>query len=239
MDMFRFSEGFFRQTQGRADEQLMPLIRDAKLFFEGHNIMAISNRWLVDAPWKRVIYYKLFEDILFNKEKLSLLEVGGNISFCTLLLCKRHCYTLLELASHEGEEHYRKLERALDKKFFIHCDWSEYEIRTEQFDLVIANDLFPNVDQRLYEFVERFIPLAKMIRLTLTYYKNTYFTVKRVPSGELLTVKPWELEQIREFVNRYKDRIVGYSDCLEYEDLKEIVFGNCRNVIALEIKGNL
>lgn len=218
----------------------MPLIYDAKSFFEDHNITAVSNRWLVDAPWKRVIYYKLFEDILFNREKLSILEVGGNISFCTLLLCKKHDYTLLELASHEGEEHYRNLEKILGQKFFILGDWSEHEIRkSEQFDLVIANDLFPNVDQRLYEFIEKFIPLAKIIRLTLTYYKNTCFTVKRIPSGELLTVKPWELDQISELVNRYKDRIIGYSDCLEYEDLRGVVFGNRRNVIALEMKGAL
>ena len=66
-------------------------------------------------------------------------------------------------------------------------DWFNFDPKDIRYDTVVSNDLFPNVDQRLDEFIEKYIAHAREIRLSLTYYnvRKTY-QVKRVDGDEVV-----------------------------------------------------
>ena len=65
-------------------------------------------------------------------------------------------------------------------------------VSKKQYDYIIANDLFPNVDQRLAMFVKKFKPFAKQLIITLTCYEaDRFYITKRVDAEEVLTMKAW------------------------------------------------
>ena len=56
-------------------------------------------------------------------------------------------------------------------------DW--FDLKDENYDIIIANDIFPNVDQRLAMFLKFFLPRCKSMRLSLAWYNLIkYFQVK-------------------------------------------------------------
>ena len=66
------------------------------------------------------------------------------------------------------------METEVGRRFISRRDWLSFNA-TGQFDVIIANDVFPNVDQRLVLFIEKFLPATQEIRLSLTYYNELRF----------------------------------------------------------------
>lgn len=149
----------------------------------------VSQKWLKEIPAKRMIYADVYGELLKTKGK-KILDVGG--SFCGLsrILVKNHDYTLIDIMAHESQERIKKVESEIGK-FWVDSDWLDFEIKTN-YDLIIANDIFPNVDQRLGKFIKKFIPYAKSIIITLTCYEeDRFYKVKRIDADEIFTIQPW------------------------------------------------
>lgn len=146
----------------------------------------------------------------------------------------------MDLATHEGADAYGRLEDHVGEDFVTVGDWSEVEVPAD-FDLVVANDLFPNVDNRLYEFVDWGLERAPELRLVLTYYEDTVFRVERTSTGEILTVQPWSLRELRHFLEdleRDRPQLVGDVDWsqIRYEDHSGELFGNRRNIVVARLR---
>ena len=232
---------FARDNQTAADLAFMSGIEETARHFEKRKISGAANQWLLSMPWKRSLALCLFGDLLESDhpERKSVLEVGGSLSYFTYQLAARHDYTLLEKVTHEDQADYRQVESETGKSFLQMGDWADFEPESA-YDVVIANDLFPNVDQRLYEFVDRFLPIAGELRLTLTYYENTCFEVQRLSSGEILTMKPWGLREMHHFVTHLAGsypQSFGDLDVADvtYESFEGGLFSNRRNVVYLRL----
>lgn len=124
----------------------------------------LCDQWLKNCSGKRVVYDLLYKD-LFLKGNKKVLDVGGGITSLTNKLIDKNEYMLLDILSHGNN---RDID-SLSSNCLIKEDWY-YAAVKHSYDVVIANDLFPNVDQRLSLFIKKFLPISKEIRLSLTYY---------------------------------------------------------------------
>jgi len=230
------SPDFVATRQAHADALISSLLSEGDEVFEQLRTTAKAQHWLREMPWKRVVAAELVGDLLEGTRQARVLEVGGGLSGITLRLAQKQDYQLVELATHEDAAAYRDVERQLGRSFVTIGDWAEVLDDDERFDVVVANDLFPNVDQRLDEFVDRVTRSGTELRMSLTYYEDTAFLVERVGSGERLTVKPWGLADVSRFVERLaggRGLPDGFADQLVYRSYEGGLFGNRRNVLLL------
>jgi len=228
-----------------AEEVITPLIKNAENVFNKLDIHGVANDWLIKMPWKRSLGLMIYGDLLAHSERpLSVVEIGGSLSGLTLALLERHDYTLVEKVTHEAPEDYRKVEAIAGKKFCFLDDWNNYSIGKD-IDLVVASDIFPNVDQRAYEFFDKFLPHTKEMRVTLTFYENVFFEVKRISSGEVLIMKPWGVREILSLLQYIEERhpffwcgvtVETLRSEIHYEDLQGKLFTNKRNIVLLKLK---
>ena len=215
-------------------------IKQTKQLFNKKHIFGQANEWLLKLDWKIPVSGLMFDDLITTDKKQKILEIAGSLSWFTLELLRKHDYTLIEKGFHENRKDYYNIQDLVGCKFVILDDWYDFNI-TEYYDLIIVNDLFPNADQRLFEFIDKYIRFTKKIRLTLTYSENTFYEVKRLESGETLYMKPWGLRDIKDFFNYLyesynviTDREEVFSE-IKYQTLKDIVFQNNRNILFLEL----
>ena len=240
LEFLHFSQSVFEKERRQADDQIMPMLCKTDDVFEKLQITGAAQEWLKQQQWKRTIAFLLYGDLL-TKERLTkrILEIGGGLSCTTLALAQSYNYALIERATHEAPQHYQRLEEFLGKPFVTIADWIDCE-NHEIRDIIIANDVFPNVDQRLYEFVEKYLPLTHELRLSVTYYENTAYEVERLPSHERLIVKPWGLKEVSHFMRflaeKYPEFCSHYPESeLVYEDYCGTLFSNRRNIICLRM----
>jgi len=198
----------------------------------------VSHKWLVDSLPKRMIYWRLYGDLLQQTaEPLQILDVGGGYCSLSRLLLQKHKYTLLDIMVHDDHTDVEALEKSLGEDFWVNSDWYQFDARG-YYDLVIANDLFPNVDQRLELFIEKFLPLCREIRLSLTYYNYPrFYHVKRLDADEILCLLAWNGAQLKGVLEKY-------VDCLEWPNLELLLenppslFANNRQVCMVNIQGD-
>jgi hypothetical protein len=239
LDLIRLSPEINDRYRRCGDEMCLPLAREAARRFERLGVRGASNDWLLAYEWKRVIAWLMYHDLLAEGSSRDILEIGSGLSGLSFALSLHHRYVAIEKAMHETAETYRRVEMDLGRAIFKLRDWTD-EDSSDDLDLVVANDVFPNVDQRLYEFVASYLPRARELRLSLTYYENTAFEVTRESSGERLVIKPWGLREVRRFVS---DISTAYDlaiaptavDELTYENYEGTLFTNRRNIVLLRI----
>ena len=113
------------------------------------------------------------------------------------VIAKNHDYTVIDILSHDNkglcEDFYK-----MHKINFLNSDWSVCIKNLGKFDLVIANDLFPNVDQRLNEFLEVIHNIGNGFRILLTFYDNRSYFVKRIDADEVMCLKSWDLQNVKD-----------------------------------------
>lgn len=145
-----------------------------------------SHCWLENSLPKRMIYQHMYVDLLRSGiRRLRVLDVGGGFTGLTRPMIANHDYFLLDIMAHDDHDRVRAIEESTGRKFWLNDDWHNWE-PDGPFDLVVANDLFPNVDQRLGAFLEKYLPLAKEVRLSLTYYNQPrWYQVKRTDGEEI------------------------------------------------------
>lgn len=149
----------------------------------------ISHKWLVDMPEKRMIYADVYGALIGDSGK-KVLDVGGGFCGLSRELIEKHDYTLLDIMAHD--EHSKLDEISSDNgDFWVDSDWYEFEPK-EKYDVVVANDLFPNVDQRLRLFIEKFKDYTSNFIFTVTCNdKDVFYKVKRVDADEIMAMAPW------------------------------------------------
>lgn len=126
-----------------------------------------SHKWLEKIPAKRMIYHDVYGE-LFGTRNKRVLDIGGGFWGKSRELIQNHDYTLVDIMTRDSHEKLRSIERELGK-FWDSGDWYDFNIDGE-YDYIVANDIFPNVDQRLGKFLQKFRPYARKMILTLTCY---------------------------------------------------------------------
>jgi hypothetical protein len=142
----------------------------------------------------------------------------------------------MDIMVHDSHEDVRAVETLYGKGFWQNTDWYEFN-SSEKFDIVVANDLFPNVDQRLTLFLEKYLSLCREMRLSLTYYNiPRFYHTRRIDADELLCFLAWDGEQVKYVLERFIDR-------LEEPDFRPLLspnpslFANNRQVCLIKLRG--
>ena len=197
----------------------------------------VTQRWLRESAPKRLMYDCLYGDLLGEDgPRRGVVDVGGGFSALTRRLLARHDYTLVELNAHDTTAALCGIERSLGRCFWIRGDWWA-EADGGPWDLVIANDLFPNVDQRLGMFLDKFLPRAREVRLSLTYYDEPrFYLARRLQGEEVLCVLAWTGEQTRQVLGRHVHRFQGGESAIP--TAAESVFPNGRQVLIVRLRGD-
>lgn len=119
-------------------------------------------------------------------------------------------------------------------------NWYDMVIE-DTYDIVIANDIFPDVDQRMELFIDKFLPYCKELRLVMTYYNNAkFYLTKRCDDPELMTFLSWDGEITALKMMKYLDVAVNTTkeeiEAMKYE--KDSIYRNGRHVSYIVLKGN-
>lgn len=194
------------------------------------------QQWLRNTPAKRYIFETLYGDLLQSGGK-HILDVGGGLTGFTPVLASQHEYTLVELMAHDAVAAAETIRAVVGKEFIVIKDWYEFEPAT--YDVVIANDLFPNVDQRIGLFLQKMLPVTKEIRLSLTYYDTPrFYNAKRVNADEFLCVLAWNGKALKSCLEEFASCIVDADmDCIGSEG--DSVYPNGRQVCLVTMRGAL
>jgi hypothetical protein len=213
-----------------------PILSSLRRTAEDGDERYTSHRWLTETPGKRYMYQEVYGDLLGGPSR-SILDVGGGYCSLSRQLVSRHDYWLCEINAHDSEERLRAEERKLDKKFWQNADWYAMSFERD-YDVIIANDLFPNVDQRLEIFLDKCLPRARELRLSLTYYNVLrFYKTRRVDGGqEILFMLAWDGRQTRRVLERFASRIVEPKLGL-LEGANESIFENQRQVCVVRLRG--
>ena len=192
------------------------------------------DEWLFEIEAKRLIYADIYGDILMQScENKKVLDVGGGISAMTPLLAANCNYTLVDFLAHGGKEM-----NGLTMNW-KNMDWYDFEIQ-DVYDIVIANDIFPDVDQRLEMFIDKFLPHCNELRLVMTYYNTAkFYLTKRCDDPELMTFLSWDgeitalkmMKYLSCAINTTKEELAS----MKYE--KNSIYRNGRQVSYIALRG--
>ncbi len=153
----------------------------------------VCQQWLENMPAKRMIFDDLYGDLLFSKHEnrnTKVIDVGGGLTCLTRRLATQTRYTLIDPLVHDDDNSILAAERNSPTFCALRKDW--YETAPDHVDLVIANDIFPNVDQRLELFLDWASRRAKFLRLIVTVYnKVRSYRTKRLDADEQLWFLAW------------------------------------------------
>lgn len=197
-----------------------------------------SHRWLCDSPPKRMIFDELYGDLLRpDGVRRNVLDVGGGLTALTRPLAQRHDYLLLDILAHDEARPAEELCREIGRKFWISGDWFDHKLE-RPVDLIIANDLFPNVDQRLKPFLQRMLPRCRELRISLTFYNNTrYYFARRLNADEILCVLAYDAELTAAALRPFVDRIER-ADIASLSAERPSVYSNGRQIALAYLRGD-
>lgn len=198
-----------------------------------------SHRWLVDSAPKRLIFHHMYGDLLAGtlQPGVRVLDVGGGYTALTRVMVEGCAYHLLDIMTHDPHDRVRDLESALGRRFWIDQDWHAYAW-DDAVDLVIANDIFPNVDQRLVEFVQLSLSRCRELRLLVTYYNTPrWYRVKRMEGDEVFHMMAWDGAAVRRALEPFTDRVT--APCWDrLEENVPSLYDNGRQVCLIELRGD-
>lgn len=193
--------------------------------------------WLRDTPAKRYAAELLYGDLL-QQDRLAVLDVGGGLTSVSRILAARHRVTLVDLMAHDEDERVACFRKAAPQLELVAKDWFETSLEGP-FDVAVAADIFPNVDQRLELFLERVLPVTRELRLSLTVYNQPRFYVtRRVAADEILSMLAWDGRTTQAALERFANRIEGV-DFPALHVGHDSVFANGRQVVMLRLRGGL
>jgi hypothetical protein len=204
------------------------------------NLKFTGDRWMMDSPPKRMIYAALYGDLLRSKAPRKLLDVGGGFSGLSKTLAVSTDYKLVEICAHETADQIQYIKSLLGEAGLVAKDWNEYFAHGQDtFDVIVANDLFPNVDQRLDLFLSKALPRCRELRLSLTFYNEPrYYQVKRMDGDEVFWYLAWNYPLLRTLLEPFQNRM---STRLEttIPEMPKSLYANGRQVLLVSMKGDL
>ena len=195
----------------------------------------VCDEWLQHQPTKRAIYSKLYGDLLDkNGIPKKVLDIGGGLSSIAIkLLARKHYYELLDILTYDTSM-LKKISGCIN---LIQSDWYKFSTFNKKYDIIIANDLFPNVDQRLELFIKKFLYSTKELRLSLTYYNNdNFYKTKRVDAEEVLYYLAWNQNQLKSVLEKFLPYIVDVN--FELFNDKEVApnYSNGRQIVLVTLR---
>ncbi len=195
------------------------------------------QKWLRESSAKRYIFDVLYGDLIEGKQNKRILDVGGGVTAFSTVLASSHEYVLCELLAHDDIERVSKLADATGRDFVRVQDW--WTLEDNNYDLVIANDLFPNADQRIEMFLEKFLPRCARARVLLTWYDEPrHYMVRRVDADEIMSILAWNGSQVKEVLEKYVSKIVS-PDLSIFNRENQSVYPNGRQTCVVEFEGDL
>jgi len=196
------------------------------------------QKWLQENPVKRYIFHDIYYDLLSSEcRRKRILDVGGGLTCFSKHLASKHDYTLVDILAHDPIEAVERITRSVGYDFVVADDW--YKFTPEVYDVVIVNDLFPNVDQRLALFLEKFVDICSEIRLLLTWYDNPrFYQTKRIDGDEIFYMLAWDSPQLLRILQGYENRIEGYDPGM-FIDTAPSLYANGRQVCVVKVIGSL
>jgi len=226
----------FSKKMLRSYAETDPLLSLMDEFAIDHDETFTSHRWLKDSLPKRLIYFHMYGDILeISHHCKKVLDIGGGFTSLTRKMLENHDYKLIDIMAHDDHEMFRAIEKSVDRTFWVNDDWYNWKSDCE-YDVVIANDLFPNVDQRLGIFLEKYIPLARELRISLTYYNNPrWYRVRRTDGDEIFHMMALSGKQTASILEPFISFIK--NPCFEQLSVdRPSLFPNGRHVCMVVIK---
>ncbi len=227
-----------RVTQPLVDRYMTgdPLRRRLKEWRRSGDDDLTCQTWLDRTPGKRYIADALYGDLL-DREGLCVVDVGGGLTSLTRALAARHRYTLVDIMAHDKETAIDAFMADAPSFALRREDWQSAAM-PERVDVAIASDLFPNVDQRLALFLQRMLPIADEIRLSLTYYNEPrHYAVKRLDADEVFHVLAWDGIQTARALASFENAIDG-PDLDIFAAEGDSAFANRRQVAILRLFGS-
>lgn len=198
----------------------------------------VCQRWLRDSAPKRLIFERMYGDLLYRDEGRRILDVGGGMTCLTRTLAARHRYELVDLMAHGDAPEVAGGQEQAQRPYLHVADWYDFEPQ-EHFDVIIANDLFPNVDQRLAMFLDKMLPISREVRLSLTYYpQGRFYMTRRQDGDEIFCMLAWDGDMTERVLGRYADRIVEPDLGLLTSENRS-VYPNGRQVCLATLRGDV
>jgi hypothetical protein len=159
-----------------------------------------SHRWLQESNVKRMIYSYMYGGVLYKTaQPFEIIDIGGGFTSLTRQINNNHKYKLIDFMAHDNN--------TFDLPYLIQADW--FNVPPTDCDIVIANDIFPNVDQRLELFIDKFFQYCSEMRILLTYYNEPrFYTVKRLDADEIFSFLAWDGYQVKNVLEKYEHYIV-------------------------------
>lgn len=195
------------------------------------------QRWLRESESKRFIFNELYGDLFEEGGRGRILDVGGGLTCFTRDLAMRHDYFLVDLLAHDNVGIANALVREAGRQFVFQADW--HDLARQPYDLIIANDIFPNVDQRLELFLARCLPLCRRLRISVTWYDSPrFYLTRRMDGEEMFYMLAWDRRQLGAVLSGYAGSIVNY-DLSVLEISQPSLYQNGRQVCIVDLVGNL
>jgi hypothetical protein len=221
--MIYITNELMKEYKEKIDKSFLKLLNKNK-----NNDNFTTQKWLEESQSKRFVYYLMYDKLLNCRNK-KILDIGGGYCTFTEILNENHNYYLVDPLYHDDCNE-------VVLKNFHPVDWYSFLNAKEMchFDYIIANDIFPNVDQRLELFLELFHTKCDKMILSLTYYNNPkYYVCKRVNADEYLTLYQYNGEHLNLSLKKWKDNIVepNLDKLLTFSDS---IFNNGRQVVVVE-----
>lgn len=213
-----------------SDWVLAQLVKLARLI----DISFPSQRWLLESGSKRYVFSCLYAELLKSQtERFSVLDIGGGLTSFTRPLVKKHSYQVAQLSAHDDEALVKTFEKECGQSFVTFSDWRDVSLH--QYELVIANDIFPNVDQGLDTFLALAREAHTRVKLSLTWHTpRVHYRLRRSDGNELLTMVSWTGDQLLHSLMPYIPLIRDYSSKVILDSATSI-FPNGRNVALIEM----
>jgi hypothetical protein len=192
--------------------------------------------WLESTPAKRMIFDRLYGDILRTPSRAKVVDVGGGLTALTPLLASKCDYFLIDPLHHDSEDDVRSATESSPKFHLDRSDWHTSQACAHA-EVIIANDLFPNVDQRLALFLDWALRRAPTVRLALTFYNSArWYETQRIGAAERLCVLAFDGARTRAAMAPYAHRVRGWRPDL-FEATGASVYPNGRHVILATLDG--
>lgn len=194
-----------------------------------------TQRWLRSDAAKRAVTWAVYGELLAT-EGLRVLDIGAGLSALQRLLAARHDYIAIDLLAHETVETAETFVASAPGLDLRVTDWAGVDADdVGEVDIIVTNDLFPNVDQRLIGFLDWASGLGHRMIASLTYFATPRaYAARRVDGDEILHVASWNAGQIQAC-----DGVAGWHG-LSFDDSDSpypaSVFANGRNVAVASLE---
>jgi 2-polyprenyl-3-methyl-5-hydroxy-6-metoxy-1,4-benzoquinol methylase len=200
------------------------------------NTSLICDRWLFESQPKRRIFDWCYGDLLETSTPTKVLDVGGGIHSFSVSLARNCNYTLIETLDHASNKDRIIVESLkTDNGVLLQGDWHRFEFN-ESYDVCIANDIFPNVDFRLEQFLNKCnqsrIPEIRLV-LTILPGRKSYH-VQRVGLLEQMTVLSMSVGEVEDALALFLEDRVQLVELVQKSDAS--LYPNGRQVYCLRLE---